>query len=103
MYHQLFSGKCLSLSGLVPEDMTSFDDQRLLEYGIGLTNLVERTTRGSGDLNTTEMRSGAAILLEKIRKYLPKIVAFNGKGLFYNYCYLSKYMNYCRNLSNVQW
>lgn len=38
------------LSGLIPEPLTAYDDTKLLNYGIGFTNIVARTTRGSADL-----------------------------------------------------
>ena len=44
-------GPCLYESGLVPERLTYLDDVRCPSYGIGLTNMVERTTRGSADLS----------------------------------------------------
>ena len=44
------TGKCLYLSGLIPEPMNAYDDYKLKEYGIGFTNIVERTSRGSVDL-----------------------------------------------------
>ena len=45
-----FIGKCLYLSGLVPEPMTCMDDVKLPDFGVGFTNIVGRTTRGSADL-----------------------------------------------------
>lgn len=74
--------KCLFLAGLIPEPMTSDDDFRLIEHGIGFTNVVERTTRGSADLSRKEIKDGAKILLEKLQKYRPKIAVFNGKGIY---------------------
>lgn len=44
------SGKCLYMSGLIPEPMNCYDDYRLLHYGIGFTNIVARCTKGSADL-----------------------------------------------------
>lgn len=45
-------GPCLYESGLVPERLTYLDDVRCpVSFGIGLTNMVERTTRGSADLS----------------------------------------------------
>ena len=46
----ILAGKCLFLSGLITEQLNAYDDARLKEYGIGFTNMVERTTRGSADL-----------------------------------------------------
>ena len=38
--------KCLYLSGLVPEPLSPEDDDRIHDFGIGLTNMVARPTRG---------------------------------------------------------
>ena len=35
--------------------MTADDDYKLLDIGIGFTNIVERTTRGSGNLTRKEI------------------------------------------------
>ena len=40
----------LSNSGLVPQPVGPEDDVRLLEWGIGLTDVVKRPTHSSGDL-----------------------------------------------------
>ena len=45
------TGKCLFLSGLIPEQLKGNVGHKMLEYGIGSTNIVERTTRGSADLS----------------------------------------------------
>lgn len=46
------------LSGLLPRPMCSDDDQKLLDLGIGFTNIVERTTRGSASLSRQEIVEG---------------------------------------------
>lgn len=74
--------KCLLQSGLIPEPMSSVDDFRLPEFGIGMTNIVARTTRSSADLKPEEIRQGKTILDEKLAKYRPKIVVFNGKEIY---------------------
>lgn len=51
-------GKCLYLSGLTPEPMTADDDYKLLNVGIGFTNMVERATKGSADLTRKEIKRG---------------------------------------------
>ena len=43
-------GKCLYLAGFIPEPMNAYDDYKLIQHGIGFTNIVARTTRGSADL-----------------------------------------------------
>lgn len=44
--------------------------------------MVQRPTKGSADLTRKEIKEGSRILLEKIRKYQPKIAVFNGKLIF---------------------
>ena len=50
------------LSGLLPRPMSSDDDKKLLELGIGFTNIVERTTRGSACLSRNEIVEGNIFL-----------------------------------------
>jgi TDG/mug DNA glycosylase family protein len=69
-------------SGLVPEPLSYEDDLRTPEFGIGLTNLVARASPTMDDLSLEEMREGAARLREKILRYQPRIVCFNGKRIF---------------------
>ena len=68
----------LSLSGLIPEPIGSEDDARLLEWGIGLTDIVKRPTHGIHEVSTAEFRRGAKVLREKIERYQPRVVCFIG-------------------------
>lgn len=68
----------ISNSGLVPREVGPQDDASLLQYGIGLTDIVKRPTNSSGDLKQSEFDKGAQITAEKIRKYQPKVVCFVG-------------------------
>lgn len=54
------------LSGLTPEPMTADDDYKLLQNGIGFTNMVERATKGSADLTRKEIKEGLFSLLKLI-------------------------------------
>ncbi|XP_060783017.1 G/T mismatch-specific thymine DNA glycosylase [Neoarius graeffei] len=79
--------KCLFLSGLTDEQLNYMHDQSLPEkYGIGFTNMVERTTPGSKDLSNKEIREGGKQLLEKLQKYRPRIAVFNGKCIYETFC-----------------
>jgi TDG/mug DNA glycosylase family protein len=69
-------------AGFVPEPLTCDDDGRLPDYGIGLTNLVQRPSRGLHELSRAEMEAGAARLRDKLRRYRPRVVCFNGKAIF---------------------
>lgn len=74
--------KCLYLSGLTPQQMSADEDYKLLQVGIGFTNMVQRATKGSADLTRKEIKEGSQILLEKLRKFRPKIAVFNGKLIY---------------------
>ncbi|XP_070612363.1 G/T mismatch-specific thymine DNA glycosylase isoform X1 [Erythrolamprus reginae] len=75
--------KCLFMSGLSDEQLNHMDDHTLPhKYGIGFTNMVERTTPGSKDLSSKEFREGGRILVQKLQKYQPKIAVFNGKCIY---------------------
>ncbi|XP_010752137.2 G/T mismatch-specific thymine DNA glycosylase isoform X2 [Larimichthys crocea] len=79
--------KCLFLSGLTEQQLNYMHDQSLPEnYNIGFTNMVERTTPGSKDLSSKEIREGGRQLLDKLQKYKPLIAAFNGKGIYEIFC-----------------
>ncbi len=70
--------KILHASGLVQEPVTHVDDDRLPEWGYGITNIVARPTPGVSDLTLTELRAGRAALERKVRRYKPAIVALVG-------------------------
>ena len=73
---------CLYRSGLVPEPITFEDDRRILDFNLGLTDLVKRPTRSSADLSAADVRQGAILLRKKLLRYRPRIVCFNGKGAY---------------------
>jgi double-stranded uracil-DNA glycosylase len=73
--------KLLYESGLAPEPVTYLDDDRMPEWGLGITNLVARPTRGVNDLAPAEYAAGRAALERKIRRYKPRIVALTGVSL----------------------
>jgi mismatch-specific thymine-DNA glycosylase len=69
-------------SGLVRQRLGYEDDARVLEFGIGLTNLVQRPSRSLTDLSTAEMRAGAAALRRKLLSYRPLVACFNGRSIY---------------------
>lgn len=74
--------KLLHESGLTPRFVSFEEDYKLLQYGIGLTNIVTRPTRSSADLKRTEIKEGARVVEEKLRLYKPRIAVFNGKCIY---------------------
>ena len=68
----------LSQSGLVPREVQPGDEAQLLEWGIGLTDVVKRTTDSIDDLDREDWRKGARGLERKIARWRPAVVAFVG-------------------------
>lgn len=73
--------KLLFESGLVDEPLTFADDRRLPEWGLGLTNLVPRPTRGIDELTPDEYVAGRRALERKIARWSPERVALIGLTL----------------------
>src|SRR5512132_3344612 len=65
--------KLLFESRLVPERITFVDDDRLPEWGYGITNIVPRATPGIDTLRPEEFVAGRDRLRRKIYRYRPSI------------------------------
>jgi TDG/mug DNA glycosylase family protein len=74
--------KLLHESRLVTEPLTYQEDMRLSEWGLGLTNIVGRPSRGIDSLSPQEYRGGMAALTRKVRRYQPRIVALLGVTIY---------------------
>jgi double-stranded uracil-DNA glycosylase len=74
--------KLLYESRLIPEPIGSQDDDRLPEWGFGMTNLIPRPTPGIDTLRREEYAAGTAALRRKVRRRKPEVVAFVGVTLF---------------------
>jgi TDG/mug DNA glycosylase family protein len=74
--------KLLYESGLVPEPIGFRDDDRLPEWGFGITNIVPRSTPGIDTLEKQEYVDGRVRLRRKVLRYRPKVVAAVGLTVF---------------------
>jgi TDG/mug DNA glycosylase family protein len=74
--------RLLRESKLVPEPITFEDDGRLIEWQLGITNLIARPTPGINDLSPAEYVEGWRLLSRKIRRYRPAVVALVGVTLY---------------------
>ena len=74
--------KLLYESGLVPERITFVDDDRLPDWGFGITNIVPRATPGIDTLSPDEYVRGRTRLHAKIRKFRPRVIALVGVTVF---------------------
>lgn len=74
--------KLLFDSGLVPEPIGYEDDDRLPEWGYGITNIVPRPTAGIDTLRPEDYVQGRKRLWRKVMKYQPEVVAAVGITVF---------------------
>lgn len=70
--------KLLHLSGFTPALLAPSQQWEMLGYGIGITNLVERTSRAASELTAAELRAGAVALEEKVARLRPRWLAVLG-------------------------
>ncbi len=71
----------LHAAGLTPELLPPADDRRLLELGLGLTNVCPRATRGAAELTWRDYERGVAELVLKVEAARPAVVALVGVTL----------------------
>jgi len=74
--------KLLYESKLVREPISYEDDDRLPEWGYGITNIVARPTPGIDTLERHEYVAGRAKLRRKILRYRPAVVALIGVTVY---------------------
>jgi len=74
--------KLLYDSRLVPEPVNHEQDDRLPDWGLGLTNLIARPSPGINDLRPAEYVDGWTVLDAKIRRYRPDVLALVGVTVY---------------------
>ncbi|WP_132744955.1 G/U mismatch-specific DNA glycosylase [Scopulibacillus darangshiensis] len=72
-------------SGLTPVKLAPEEDDKLLNYHFGLTNIVARPTKEAKDISKKEYEEGRDRLREKILSLSPEVVCFVGKGVYQQY------------------
>ena len=72
----------LHRSGFTERQLSPFEELLLLDRGLGVTNLVARTTATAAELSPAELRSGAARLAAKVAALRPGWVAVLGLGAY---------------------
>src|SRR5262249_25207512 len=65
-------------AGFTDRLLSPFEDHRLLEYGLGVTNIADRATATADLVPAGELLAGARRLVRKLRKHRPAAVAFLG-------------------------
>jgi TDG/mug DNA glycosylase family protein len=70
--------KALFAAGLTRELLSPDQGDQLLEMGLGVTNLVRRTTASAAELTRDELREGARTLARTVGRWRPRVVAVLG-------------------------
>jgi double-stranded uracil-DNA glycosylase len=85
-YHYAHPGnrfwRVLFAAGLTDRLYGPEEDARLLDIGIGFTNLCSRPTRRADELTREEILTGASELRAKLERLKPRAVAYTGIGVY---------------------
>ena len=69
-------------AGFTPRLLRPEEDGELQAWGLGITNLVARTTAAAAELTADELRRGRVELEAKVLQYDPRWTAFVGIGAY---------------------
>ena len=72
----------LHRAGFTPRQLSPFEEQELLEYGCGITNIVARATNAAAELTPEELVAGGAVLSRKVKRFAPRVLALVGIGAY---------------------
>ena len=68
----------LHAGGFTPRLLAPHEERLLLDYGYGITNVVNRATAAASELTPAEIRQGGRKLMAKLRRFHPRVVALLG-------------------------
>ncbi|MEU7008726.1 G/U mismatch-specific DNA glycosylase [Streptomyces sp. NPDC046332] len=68
----------LARSGFTPRLLKPSEQEELLAYGLGITNVVARATARADELSAEEFREGGRLLTERVERLRPRLLAVVG-------------------------
>jgi TDG/mug DNA glycosylase family protein len=74
--------KTLHHSGFTPRVLSPFEQEEMLRYGLGITNMASRATAQAASLTQDELRVGGRALREKVLEFRPAALAILGVVAF---------------------
>src|SRR5690606_5049608 len=77
-------------AGFTPRRLAPHEEEMLPGWGLGITNIVARASRGEDDLSWDELTAGGARLRHVVRRLRPRVVALLGKNVYRAYAGLSR-------------
>ncbi|MGH3417822.1 MAG: G/U mismatch-specific DNA glycosylase [Actinocrinis sp.] len=72
----------LYASGFTPALLGPYEQEQLLDLGLGVSNVAARATARADELTADEIREGGALLAAKVEAYRPRWVAILGIGAY---------------------
>jgi len=72
----------LHLSGFTPDRLRPCEQNRLIGYHIGITNVVDRPSARADELSRDEFVTGGRALERKVRRFRPQWLAVLGVGAY---------------------
>lgn len=69
-------------SGFTDRLLHPSEKEALLDVGLGVSNLVARTTARADELSDEELHNGAVKLKQKVRRYKPRYIAMLGLSTY---------------------
>ncbi|HSH31586.1 MAG TPA: G/U mismatch-specific DNA glycosylase [Candidatus Saccharimonadales bacterium] len=68
----------LHFAGFTPRRLMPAEERRLLDFGLGITNVAHRPTTAAAELSQAELLEGGIMLQEKVLRYQPRWLAVLG-------------------------
>jgi len=72
----------LHRGGFTPRLLAPSEEQELLQYGCGITNLVPRASVAASELDSDELKDGGRQLERKLKRFRPAVLAMLGIGAY---------------------
>lgn len=72
----------LHLAGFTPRQLHAWEERELLDYGLGITNVVARTTATAAELTPADYATGGVRLRKLVARYKPTVLAVLGVGAY---------------------
>ena len=74
--------KALHAGGFTPRVLDPSEEQQLLEFGCGITNVADRPSAAADELSRQELIEGGRGLAEKVERFHPRWLAVLGLGAY---------------------
>ena len=72
----------LFAGGFTPRLYSPWEDESILDLGLGLTNIRERATAGAAELGEAELKAASLRLIAKVERHRPRYLGVIGIGAY---------------------